>query len=93
MVAAYDNDGIVQCHQQVFLKDTCTAETILYAFPFIVPNIFLSDSSESRSRSLKNCVHRGLGQGLNKQKPVCSVESGMDGFSHFVIQMHCLLLL
>jgi len=53
-----------------------------YAFPFIVPNIFLSDSSESRSRSLKNCVHQGLGQSLNKQKPICSVESEMDGFSH-----------
>ena len=79
--AAYSNDGIVQCHQQVFLKNTCIPETILYAFSFIIPNVFLSDSPELRSRSLKNCVYRGLGQGLNKQKPIRSVESGMDGVS------------
>ena len=28
-----------------------------------------SDSSESRSRSLKDCVYQGFGRGLNKQKP------------------------
>lgn len=93
IVVASGNDGIVQCRQQVFLKNTCIPETILYAFSFIVPNVFLSDSSESRSGSLKNCVHRGLGQGLNKQKSVRSAESGMDGFSAFVIQMHCLPVL
>lgn len=74
-------------------RSCCAMETILYAFSFIVPSIFLSDSSESRSRSLKNCVHQGLGRCLNKQKPIRSVESGMDGFSHFVIQMHCLPVL
>ena len=30
---------------------------------------------ESRSRSLKDCVNRGLGQRLNKQKTVRSVEA------------------
>lgn len=49
-------------------------------FSYIAPNIFLSDSPELRSRSLKNCVYLGLGQSLNKQKPICSEESGMDGF-------------
>ena len=28
---------------------------------------------ESRSRSPKVCVHRGLGQRVNKQKTICSV--------------------
>ena len=43
---------------------------------------WLSDSiflhkrfKESRSRSLKDCVNRGLGQRLNKQKTICSVEA------------------
>lgn len=30
---------------------------------------------ESRSRSLKDCVNRGLGQRLNKQKTICSAEA------------------
>ena len=30
---------------------------------------------ESRSRSLKDRVNRGLGQRLNKQKTICSVEA------------------
>ena len=34
-------------------------------------HLFKSDSSESRSRRLKDCVHRGLGQRLNKQKKGC----------------------
>ena len=37
---------------------------------------------ESRSRSPKDCVHRGLGQRLNKQKNHSFCGSGMDGFSH-----------
>ena len=37
---------------------------------------------ESRSRSPKDCVHRGLGQRLNKQKNHSFRGSGMDGFSH-----------
>ena len=45
---------------------------------------------ESRSRRLKVCVHRGLGQRLNKQRNHSFRESGMDGFSHLYIQMHCL---
>ena len=49
-----------------------------------------SDSSESRSRSQKGCVNRGLGQRLNKQRNHSFRESGMDGFSHLYIQMHCL---
>ena len=48
---------------------------------------------ESRSRRLKDCVHRGLGHRLNKQKNHSFHESGMDGFSHLYIQMHCLPLL
>lgn len=36
-------------------------KTILYAFLFIAPNIFLSDSSESRSCSLKKLQLPGLG--------------------------------
>ena len=48
---------------------------------------------ESRSRSLKDRVNRGLGQRLNKQKNHSFREGGMDGFSHLYIQMHCLLLL
>lgn len=82
IVVARRNNGIVQRRQQVFLNDTCPMKTILYAFLFIAPNIFLSDSSESRSRSLKNCVRQGLGHSLNKQKPIRSMENGMDGFSH-----------
>ncbi|MCI6435326.1 MAG: hypothetical protein MR828_11305, partial [Clostridiales bacterium] len=45
---------------------------------------------ESRSRNPKGCVHRGLGQCLNKQKNHSFREGGMDGFSHLYIQMHCL---
>ena len=30
---------------------------------------------ESHSRSLKDCVNRGLGQRLNKQKTICSAEA------------------
>ena len=37
---------------------------------------------ESRSRSPKDCVHRGLGLRLNKQKNHSFRGSGMDGFSH-----------
>jgi len=37
---------------------------------------------ESRSRSPKDCVHRGLGLRLNKQKNHSFCGSGMDGFSH-----------
>ena len=37
---------------------------------------------ESRSRSPKDCVHRGLGLRLNKQKNHSFHGSGMDGFSH-----------
>lgn len=48
---------------------------------------------ESRSRSMKDRVNRGLGQRLNKQKNHSFREGGMDGFSHLYIQMHCLLLL
>ena len=46
-------------------------------------------SSASRTR---HSVLRGLGQRLNKQKNHSFRESGMDGFSHLYIQMHCLLL-
>ena len=35
---------------------------------------------ESRSRRLKVCVHRGLGQRLNKQKTTCSAEFLTDVF-------------
>lgn len=52
-----------------------------------------SDLEKSRSRNLKDCVHRGLGRGLNKQKPIRSAEAKWMGFFAFVIQMHCLLLL
>ena len=37
---------------------------------------------ESCSRSPKDCVHRGLGLRLNKQKNHSFCGSGMDGFSH-----------
>ena len=37
---------------------------------------------ESRSCSPKDCVHRGLGLRLNKQKNHSFCGSGMDGFSH-----------
>ena len=40
----------------------------------------------------EGCVHRGLGQRLNKQENHSFRESGMNGFSHLCIQMHCLLL-
>ena len=52
-----------------------------------------SDLEKSRSRNLKDCVHRGLGRSLNKQKPIRSAEAKWMGFFAFVIQMHCLLLL
>lgn len=52
-----------------------------------------SDLEKSRSRNLKDCVHRGLGRALNKQKPIRSAEAKWMGFFAFVIQMHCLLLL
>lgn len=42
-------------------KNTHAMKTILYAFFFVAPNIFLSDSSESRSRSLKKMRSPGLG--------------------------------
>ena len=48
---------------------------------------------ELRSRSPKDCVHRGLGLRLNKQKNHSFCGSGMDGFCAFVIQMHCLPVL
>ena len=49
--------------------------------------------AELRSRSPKVCVHQGLGLRLNKQKNHSFHESGMDGFSHLYIQMHCLRVL
>ena len=47
-------------------------------------------SSVSRTR---HSVLRGLGHRLNKQKNHSFHESGMDGFSHLYIQMHCLPVL
>ena len=43
-----------------------------------------SDSSESRSRRLKDCVHRGLGQRLNKQKNHSFRESEIGWLFAFV---------
>lgn len=47
-----------------------------------VGSIYHKQFSKSRSRRLKDCVHRGLGQRLNKQENHSFRESGMDGFSH-----------
>ena len=38
--------------------------------------------SESRSRSPKDCVSRGLGQRTNKQNPHSFQSGGMDEVSH-----------
>ena len=46
---------------------------------------------ESRNRSPKDCVNRGLGQHLNKQKNHSFRESRMDGFSHLYISAMILI--
>ena len=39
-----------------------------------------SDLEKSRSRNLKDCVHRGLGRSLNKQKTPTSIMMEMGAF-------------
>lgn len=48
-------------------------------------SLIYSDLSESRSRRLKDCVNRGLGQRLNKQKNHSFCGSRMNGFTHLYI--------
>ena len=74
-------------------KNTHAMKTILYAFFFVAPNIFLSDSSESRSRSLKKMRSPGLGAEPQQAETHSFRRSEMDGFFAFVIQMHCLPVL
>ena len=65
----------------------------------MTPNAQFQRFAKSRSRCIscsvtrtQICVLWGLGQRLNKRKPGISETSGMLGFSHLYIQMHCLLL-
>ena len=68
-------------------------KTILYAFLFIAPNIFLSDSSESRSCSLKKLHSPGLGA-VPQQAETHPFRGKRNGWVFaFVIQMHCLPVL
>lgn len=74
-------------------KNTHAMKTILYAFFFVAPNIFLSDSSESRSRSLKKMRSPGLGA-EPQQAETRLFRGKRNGWVFaFVIQMHCLPVL